>query len=107
MRGCDIFRLILCHKVAERPWLGVVDGFRAFAGDELKSDTESSSSSEDENTENSKKEQPSGFFILQHRNAQDNLRVLTEQKLRVCPLCAVMSRHGLYVGTMPILPHCS
>lgn len=54
-----------------------------FEGDEVKSDTESASSSSEDEADTSKKAEPPGFFILQHRNAQENLKVLTEQKLRV------------------------
>jgi hypothetical protein len=53
-----------------------------LVGDEVKSDTESSSSSSGDE-DNDKKSEPSGFFILQHRNAQENLKQLTEQKLKV------------------------
>jgi hypothetical protein len=51
--------------------------------DAASSDTESSSSaSGDEGSKQGQKAEPPGFFILQHRNAQDNIRVLTEQKLK-------------------------
>ena len=53
--------------------------------DAASSDTESaSSSSGDEGSkQGQQKAEPPGFFILQHRNAQDNIRVLSEQKLKV------------------------
>ncbi len=56
---------------------------RLSGNDEVaSSDTESASSSGEEGAQTQKSEPP-GFFILQHRNAQDNILVLTEQKLKV------------------------
>ncbi len=52
-----------------------------FTGnDEVASDPESSSSGSDQDDG---KSAPTGFFILQHRNAQQNLKELTEQKRKV------------------------
>ena len=48
----------------------------------MKSDTESSSSEDGSGDERGKKAEPSGFFLLQHRNQQENLKQLTEAKLK-------------------------
>lgn len=60
-----------------------LDSELGFASDEVKSDTESSSSASSSDDEAEKKPEPTGFFILQHRNAQENLKILTEAKLKL------------------------
>ena len=48
--------------------------------EEVQSDSESSSSGSEAEADAAK---PQGFFILQHRNATENIKALTDLKLKV------------------------
>eukprot|EP00042_Codosiga_hollandica_P049734 m.582792 g.582792 ORF g.582792 m.582792 type:complete len:899 (+) comp57948_c0_seq2:83-2779(+) len=66
---------------AAAPKKNIDDELGFSSNEELGSDVESSSGSEKE-TESSSNSTP-GFFILQHRSAQQNLKDLTEQKRKL------------------------
>ena len=53
---------------------------RTGNSEEVQSDSESASSGSEVEADASK---PQGFFILQHRNATENIKALTDLKLKV------------------------
>ena len=81
-----------------------------IGNDELQSDPESSASgseNEQQAADEVKADAPSaGFFILQHRNAQQNLKELTEQKRKVHHVHTGYSRPTCLMRVL-VIPFCS